>query len=287
MLPSCPWCSLPKLYLPKTSEDIEVDDILNLTYMPNTVEDIVLTQTPAPMTATALGGHTCGNTPLSPRVQDLFLEFKKGIKLVLEPFAELKDNKQWDSVHWTLKAHQTACYHQDVDAFLHLSYVPNTAADTVLLEEKQKYMYLVQASCRKKSPLIDQGAIGGITGIDTRVIEHHPCRTVVASITMRSLPFLLSLLELLRDLNRRGNSYNAPVRISSAARKVNSFFMSIGIFCQWWQQQSWITTFPGVYNKFKLWTNMFSLSVFELIAPSWHETIYGCWIWINPTCDSN
>ena len=146
--------------------------------MPNTVEDIVLTQTPAPMTATAPGGHTCGNTPFSPRVQDLVLEFKKGIKLVLEPFAELKDNKQWDSVHWTLKAHQTACYHQDVDAFLHLSYVPNTAEDTVLFEEKQKYMYLVQASCRKKSLHINQGAIGGITGIDTRVIEHHPCQTV-------------------------------------------------------------------------------------------------------------
>jgi hypothetical protein len=31
----------------------------------------------------------------------------------------------------------------------------------------------VQASCRKKSSLINQGANGGITGIDTRVIERH------------------------------------------------------------------------------------------------------------------
>ncbi len=99
-------------YVPKTSEDIEVDDILDLSYVPNTAEDIVLTQAPAPMTTTP-GGHTCGNTPFSPRVRDLVLEFKKGIKLVPESFAELKDNKQWDSVHWTLKA-QTACYHQRV-----------------------------------------------------------------------------------------------------------------------------------------------------------------------------
>jgi hypothetical protein len=35
-----------------------------------------------------------------------------------------------------------------------------------------------QASRRKKSSLIDQGANGGIAGIDTRVIERHPHRTV-------------------------------------------------------------------------------------------------------------
>jgi hypothetical protein len=88
--------------------------------------------------------------------------------------------------------HAPACY-QDVDNVLNLSYVPNTtsedidvrdildlsyvpstAEDIVLFEEKQKYMYSpVQASCRKKSSLINQGANGGITGIDTRVIERH------------------------------------------------------------------------------------------------------------------
>jgi hypothetical protein len=89
----------------------------------------------------------------------------------------LKDNKQWDSVHRTLKA-QTACY-QDVDDVLDLSYVPSTAEDIVLFQEKQKYMYSsVQASCRKKSSLIDQGADGGIAGINTRVIERHSHQTV-------------------------------------------------------------------------------------------------------------
>jgi hypothetical protein len=77
----------------------------------------------------------------------------------------LKDNKQCDSVHWTLKA-QIACY-QDVDDVLDLSYVPNAAEDIVFFEEKQKYMYLVQASCRKKHSLIDQGADGGIACFDT------------------------------------------------------------------------------------------------------------------------
>jgi hypothetical protein len=47
-----------------------------------------------------------------------------------------------------------------------------------LFEEKQKYMYSVQASHRKKSSLINQGANGGIPGIDTRVIERHPHQTV-------------------------------------------------------------------------------------------------------------
>jgi hypothetical protein len=47
----------------------------------------------------------------------------------------------------------------DVNDLLDLSYVPSTAEDIVLFEEKQKYMYSsVQASCRKKSSLIDQGA---------------------------------------------------------------------------------------------------------------------------------
>jgi hypothetical protein len=65
--------------------------------------------------------------PFPPRVRDLVLEFKKGIKLDLSSFAVLKGNKRWDSVHRTLKA-QTACY-QDVDGVLDLSYVPSTAED--------------------------------------------------------------------------------------------------------------------------------------------------------------
>jgi hypothetical protein len=125
----------------------DIDDHLDLSYMPNTAEDIVLTQTPAPMTVT-LGGHTRGNTPFPPRVPDLVLEFKKGIKLDNVSFAVLKDNKQWDSVHRTLKTNTACC--QGLDDVLDLSYVPNTAEDIVLFEEKQKYKYSVQASRRKK-----------------------------------------------------------------------------------------------------------------------------------------
>jgi hypothetical protein len=39
-------------------------------------------------------------------------------------------------------------------------------------------MNVSQASCKKKSSLIDCGANGGIAGIDTRVIERHPHQTV-------------------------------------------------------------------------------------------------------------
>jgi hypothetical protein len=68
-------------YVPNTSEDIDVNDLLNLSYaVPNTAEDTVLTQAPAPMMVTP-GGHTRGNTPCPPRVQDFVLEFKKVIKL--------------------------------------------------------------------------------------------------------------------------------------------------------------------------------------------------------------
>jgi hypothetical protein len=54
----------------------------------------------------------------------------------------LKDNKQWDSVHRTLKA-QTSC--QDVDDVLNPNYLPKSAEETELFNEKQKqkYMYLV------------------------------------------------------------------------------------------------------------------------------------------------
>ncbi len=55
----------------------------------------------------------------------------------------------------------------EVDDILDLSYVPNTAEDIVLTQAPAPTM-----------ALIDQGDNGGITGIDTRVIEYHPCRTV-------------------------------------------------------------------------------------------------------------
>jgi hypothetical protein len=49
----------------------------------------------------------------------------------------MKDNKQWDNVHRTLKA-QT-CY-QDVDDVLNPTYVPQTTQDIELFAEKQKHM---------------------------------------------------------------------------------------------------------------------------------------------------
>jgi hypothetical protein len=98
-----------------------------------------VTQAMAPTTVIP-AGHTRVNTPFSPKVRDLVLEFKKGIKRDPASFTVLKDNKQWDSVHRTLKA-QT-CY-QDVDDVLNPCYVPNTAEDIALFDEKQKYMYSV------------------------------------------------------------------------------------------------------------------------------------------------
>ena len=86
------------------------------------------------------GGPTGGNTPFPTRARDLVFEFKKGIKRDPASFAVLEDNKQWDSVHRTLKA-QT-CY-QDVDDVLDPTYIPNTPEDHALFAEKQKYMYSV------------------------------------------------------------------------------------------------------------------------------------------------
>jgi hypothetical protein len=68
---------LDPIYMPNTSEDIDVNDLLDLSYVPNTADDIVLTQALAPAMMVTPGGHTRGNTPFPPRVQDLVLEFKK------------------------------------------------------------------------------------------------------------------------------------------------------------------------------------------------------------------
>ena len=113
----------------------------------------------------------------------------------------------------------------EVDDILDLSYVPNTAEDIVLAQAPTL-----------TTALIDQGANGGITGIDTRVIEYHPCRTVdICGMDNHEITFIpigATAGAVARSQWGGCNSYNAPVPISSAARKVNSFFMSIGIFCQ-------------------------------------------------------
>jgi hypothetical protein len=97
------------------------------------------THVSAPTTVTS-GGGTSGGSSFAPRARDPVFEFKKGIKRDPASFSVLKDNKQWDSVHRTLKA-QT-CY-QDVDDILDPSYVPTTVEDIELFAEKQKYMYSV------------------------------------------------------------------------------------------------------------------------------------------------
>jgi hypothetical protein len=79
-------------------------------------------------------------TPGAPRSRDPVFEFKKGIKRDPALFTILKDNKQWDNVHRTLKV-QT-CY-QDVDDVLNPTYVPQTTQDIELFAEKQKYMHSV------------------------------------------------------------------------------------------------------------------------------------------------
>jgi hypothetical protein len=97
-----------------------------------------VTQAPTPSMVTS-GGHAGVNTS-RPQIRDRVFEFKKGIKRDPASFTVLKDNKQWDSVHRTLKA-QT-CY-QDVGDILNPRYVPQTTEDIALFHEKQKYMYSV------------------------------------------------------------------------------------------------------------------------------------------------
>ena len=60
-------------------------------------------------------GQAGDNAPFPNRPRDLVFEFKKGKKRDPASFAALKDNKQWDSVHRTLKA-QTS--YQDVEEIL-------------------------------------------------------------------------------------------------------------------------------------------------------------------------
>ncbi len=50
------------------------------------------------------GGHTGSSASFTPRPRDIVLEFKKGIKRDPASFTVLTDNKQWDSVHRTLKS---------------------------------------------------------------------------------------------------------------------------------------------------------------------------------------
>jgi hypothetical protein len=94
-----------------------------------------------PPTTLSSGVGTSGNASFTTKVRDRVFKFKKGIKRDPASFTVMKDSKQWDSVHRTLKAH--TCY-QDFDDILDPCYRPTTAEDSIaLFAEKQKYMYSV------------------------------------------------------------------------------------------------------------------------------------------------
>ena len=88
----------------------------------------------------------------APKPRDLVLEFKKGIKRDPASFTIMKDNKQWDSVHRTLKAQTN---YQDVADVLDPNYLPKLTEDIALFDEKQKYMY----SVLKKILQTDEGKV--------------------------------------------------------------------------------------------------------------------------------
>ena len=89
----------------------------------------ITTPVPTALAAPPSGHSTSGNSSFLPKPRDLVLEFKKGIKRDPTTFTILKDNKQWDGVHRTLKAQ--ACY-QDVADILAPTYVPQTKEDIAL-----------------------------------------------------------------------------------------------------------------------------------------------------------
>jgi hypothetical protein len=95
----------------------------------------------APTPAMAMTGGLTGNSSsFAPKARDLVFEFKKGIKRDPASYTVMKDNKQWDPVHRTLKAQTN---YQDVADVLDPNYVPKLVEEVALFDEKQKYMYLV------------------------------------------------------------------------------------------------------------------------------------------------
>jgi hypothetical protein len=75
---------------------------------------------PVPRTLQSPADPSSGNAPWT---RNPVLEFKKGIKRDPANFVVLKDNKQWDSVHRTLKAQVN---YQDVADVINPNYVPAT-----------------------------------------------------------------------------------------------------------------------------------------------------------------
>ena len=92
-------------------------------------------------------------TPVAPRSADPVREFKRGIKRDISHFISLKDDGAWDNWNRATLAQARA---QDVDEVLSPSYVPTSALERELFNEKQKYMYAVF----EKTLLTDKGNVG-------------------------------------------------------------------------------------------------------------------------------
>lgn len=81
---------------------------------------------------------------------DPLREFRRGIKRDISYFIPLKDDSAWDNWHRATMAQARA---QDVAEILDPTYVPSGTSQTMLFDEKQKYMYAVF----EKTLLTDKG----------------------------------------------------------------------------------------------------------------------------------
>ena len=81
---------------------------------------------------------------------DPLKEFRRGIKRDITHFISLKDDGAWDNWQRATMAQARA---QDVADVLDPNYKPNTPAETMLFDKKQKYMYAVF----EKTLLTDKG----------------------------------------------------------------------------------------------------------------------------------
>ena len=85
-----------------------------------------------------------------PYATDIVKDFKRGIKRNIGQFPSLKDDNTWDNWNRSTVAQARA---QDIIEVLDPTYIPSTADDIQLFEEKQKFMYAVF----EKTLLTDKG----------------------------------------------------------------------------------------------------------------------------------
>jgi hypothetical protein len=123
-----------------------------------------------------------------------------------------------------------------------------------------------QASRKKKRSRIDRGANGGIAGIDTKVIERHPHRTVdIRGINNHEITSISIVTAGAVARSQRGDVILIMHQCMPITRNEESQFI---LLLNWnlLPMMSTISqfTFQGVYNVSRLLTVMFSLSVFEM-----------------------